>query len=67
MEHDHHAFFRNISLHLEWLLFVEKFMELSSEKEKPLVNIGKDSTNSGHLVLNIKCKNIPSFNTFTKE
>jgi len=47
--------------------FVEKFMELSNKKEKPLVNIGKDSTNSVHLVLSIKCKSIPSFNTFMKE
>jgi len=50
-----------------WPPFVEKFMELSSKKEKPLVNIGKDSTNSVHLVVSIKCKSIPSFNTFIKE
>jgi len=54
---------RNISLHPP---FIEKFMELSSEMEKPLMNIGKGSTNFVHLVLNIKYKSIPSFNTFMR-
>jgi len=41
-------------------------MELSSEIGKPFVNIGRGSTNFVHLVLNIKDKSMPLFNTFMK-
>jgi len=40
---------------------------IKQREGETLVNIGKDSTNSVHLVLNIKCKSIPPFNTFTME